>query len=1152
MPISETDEARSVPLENEEGTESRSDHPREPDAPKTIEPQPTIEDTGARVSWRPVDLRPPTSSQDEPLPPIEPDRRGDDTTRMIPVWREPEGAASSPTQRLPAPTQTPGVRTPQEQTAPQRRLPFQGPTPSPGQRSAPGQSSVRGQSPVPGQSSAPGQSPARTQPTRQGPVPWADPRAAGTPQGGSPPSRPPAGGAQQAGPPPSRPVGTGSPPGGSPPDDPRSSKAAAGGRRRLKWANVLLTISMVGVGLFLLALLGSVIGYIALAAQLPPPDELRERQPNFASSQIYDRNGKLLHEIIDPNAGKRTYVPIDQISDHLKNATVATEDRNFYQHGGFDPIAIARAVFYAVQEREIVSGASTITQQVARNILLGPEAGLDRSATRKVKEIILAAELERRYSKDDILEVYLNNNNYGNLAYGIDAAARTYFGTNAAQLTLAQGTFLAGIPQSPAVYNAFTDGRTAALRRHEIVLGLTVDAGYITRAQADAAEAEMKAYEFVPVFTDRMPAPHFVVYVTQWVERNLGTDALYTGRGLRIYTTLDPNLQRIAEAEVTKGVAALDGRNATNAALVALEPSSGHILAMVGSENFYNQKDGQVNVILRCRQPGSAIKPLTFLAAMERGWTPASVLWDLPVRYPDSAGNVYEPRNFDGQFRGPVSIRRALANSLNIPAVKALEFVTVEGLLEMTGRLGAPSLVSPQTLCPDYPHETRPAYGLALTLGGGEMKPIELTAAYATLANGGMRMDTTPIMWIQDQSGTVLVDNRNRQGTQVVKSELAYLTTHILSDRQARCEVFSCPGNLELSDRPVAAKTGSTNDNRDAWVVGYTPDIAAGVWVGNNDNSPMAGVLGSSGAAPIWNAFMRQAHEQIPVHSFPRPAGIVEREICVLSGVEPSSHCRERRTELFLADNLPPRSDHDWIRDVEIDANSGLLANALCRSNVISNVALMLNGVADPDGRNWLTQWAADQGIMLGPTQECTGSEQAPVVEIRAPSPGQEVYGYVEIHGTVEMADFDHYEITFGVSDDPQGWGWVSGPHTTQVRDGTVGVWHLPDEFSPGPYTVRVTAFNTRGAVFEARQTVQVIGPTPTPTPEATPTELPTETPTATPTATPTPIVTPSPEATMPSTATPTPLPATPTAEPELTATPAVAPTETVPSTVAP
>lgn len=938
--------------------------------------------------------------------------------------------------------------------------------------------------------------------------------------------------------------------GGSPPSPPSSDPPGGGRRSRRprkgpRWASVLLGISLTGLGVFLLVLVAGVVGYIYLAAQLPSPDELRERQPNFASSQIYDRNGRLLHEIIDPNAGKRTYVGIDQISPYLKLATVATEDRNFYQHGGFDPIAIMRAIYYAVQEREVVSGASTITQQVARNILLGPDAMYEQTISRKINEIILAAELTRRYSKDDILEIYLNNNNYGNLAYGVDAAARTYFGTNAAQLTLPQASFLAGLPQSPAVYDPFSGGREEALARHKVVLGLMVEDGYVTVDQAVAAAADMDAYEFNPIYTDRIPAPHFVVYVTQWVEQQLGAEALYTGQGLRIHTTLDPRMQRIAEEEVARGVAALAGRDVSNGALVSLEPSSGHILAMVGSVDFYNNDlGGQVNVTLRCRQPGSAIKPLTYLKAFEDGWTPATTIWDLPVSYTDTAGNVYEPVNFDGRFRGPVSVRTSLANSLNVPAVKALEYVTVDGLLEIADRLGADSLVRPQEICPDYPYESRPLYGLALTLGGGELRPLELAGAYATLANGGLRMAPTPILWVEDQSGNVLIDNRQRAGEQVVAPERAYLITDILSDTQARCLVFACPSVLELPDRSAAAKTGSTNDNRDAWTVGYTPDIATAVWVGNNDNTPMANVIGSSGAGPIWQAFMARAHEGIPPHSFPRPAGVTEREVCALSGSEPSPYCPETRTEVFSVDNLPPEPEADWFQEVEIDTNSGLLANAYCRSNVIARVVVRLEQIADPDGQAWLQQWAMDRGIAIAPQRECTSAEQPPEVMIASPVPGQEVYQYVEILGTVDLPDFDRYEITYGVGNNPQAWEWVSGPHLALVRDSILGVWQIPGDFTPGAATVRVIAYNTRGAQFEARQPVTVIGPTPTPTPTATATGTPTPTPTVTPTpepitptptptATPTPTgatitVTPSPTPSPTNTATPTPTPTAP------------------------
>ena len=946
---------------------------------------------------------------------------------------------------------------------------------------------------------------------------------------GSPPSQPAANSVtpRQAWEPSTIPTKPVSSPSQTPPAPP-TKKPPRTRPQRAQWASWLLGLTLIGVFVFFLGLIASVVGYIIIAAQLPSPDDLNTRQPNFASSQLYDRDGHLLHELIDPSAGKRTYVPISQISDYLKLATVATEDRNYYIHGGFDPIAIARAIYYALQERAIVSGASTITQQVARNVLL-PEEAAEQTASRKIKEIILAAELERKYSKDEILEIYVNNNNYGNLAYGVDAAARTYFGTSAAYLDLSQGAFLAGIPQLPSVYDPYHGGKDAVLKRHKIVLGLMVEAGFITQKEADEAADAMDAYEFKPIFTDRIPAPHFVMYVQQWLETELGPEMLYTGRGLRIHTTLDGNLQHIAEEETANGVAALADMNVNNGALVAIEPASGHILAMVGSADFYdNDIGGQVNVTLRCRQPGSSIKPLTFLAAFEKGWNPATIVWDVPTIYTDTWGNRYEPVNYDGRFRGPTSVRTALANSLNLPAVKALEYITVDGLLEIAERLGATSIVTPQLECPDYPADARPFYGLALTLGGGELKPLELTSAYATLANGGLRMSPTPILWVEDRAGNILVDNRQRHGEPVVASEMAYLITNILSDTKARCLVFACPNNLELPDRPVAAKTGTTNDNRDAWTMGYTPDIAVGVWVGNNDNSQMAAHIGGSNSAGvIWNAFMRRAHEGVPSHSFPRPAGIVDREVCVLSGAEPSSYCPEKRSEVFSLNHLPPKANQDWFRQIEIDANSNLLANEFCRTHVVSKIMVDLSQISDPLGRAWMQEWAGQRGLEIAPTEYCTAEDsKSPQVVITEPSGDAPVTDLIDIWGTVQVPDFDRYEITFGKGITPGAWGWISGPHPVIVQNGRLGSWQIPHDLEPGTYTLRIVAFNKRGAQFEARKQLSIVAPTPTPTLTPLPTFTPLPTGTPTPTLPPTPTLQPRVTPTLPlPTPTSTPLP---------------------------
>jgi len=601
------------------------------------------------------------------------------------------------------------------------------------------------------------------------------------------------------------------------PPPPEGGDGGGGGPRRQISTLIKFTFTIVATAvlLFFLAIGASIVGYIVVARQLPPPEELQTHQIAFVSSKIYDRTGTvLLYEVTDPQGGRRTYVPIGEISRHLIDATVATEDRDFWVHPGFDPIAIARALYYNLSERRIVSGASTITQQLARNVLLTPEERVQETASRKIKEIVLAAELTRTYPKETILEIYLNEAYYGNLAYGIQAAAETYFGVDAADLTLAQASFLAGLPQSPATYDPFGGGRDLALARHEDVLALMVEDGYITHTEAAVAAAEIRAYEFKAPRLDIAAAPHFVVYVRQTLEALYGPEALYRGTGLRVITTLDRDLQALAEQAVREGVAALVDRNATNGALVALDPATGHILAMVGSADFHDQSiDGQVNVALRCRQPGSSIKPLTYVAAFERGWTPATLFWDVKTEFPDGANPPYVPINYDEKYHGPMLLRDALANSYNVPAVDALQFVGVDGLLEMSGRLGVKSLVHPELYCPDYPYEQPPAYGLALTLGGGEARLLEMTGAFAVFANGGLRVALSPILRIEDSRRNVLVDNAAPAGERAISPQHAYLITSVLADTQARCRAFHCPSILELS-RPAAAKTGTTNDFR--------------------------------------------------------------------------------------------------------------------------------------------------------------------------------------------------------------------------------------------------------------------------------------------------------------------------------------------------
>jgi penicillin-binding protein 1C len=927
------------------------------------------------------------------------------------------------------------------------------------------------------------------------------------------------------------------------PRKPARGAQRGGGHRPPQWEGTLIragfAVVVVSVLVFFLAVGAMAVGYIAIANQLPSPGELQTRQTAFVSSKILDREGHLLYEVTDPQGGRRTKVSLNEISQHLINATVATEDRDFWLHPGFDPIAILRAVYYNLSEQRIVSGASTITQQVARNVLLTPEERVQETAWRKIKEAVLAAELTRVYPKDVILEIYLNESYYGNLAYGIQAAAETYFGVDAADLTLAQASFLAGLPQLPALYDPFGGGLDLALARQEDVLALTVEAGYISHTEAALAAAEMRDHEFKAPRLDLTTAPHFVVYVRQTLEAAYGPEALYRnerGASLRIYTTLDPRLQALAEEAVREGVAALADRNATNGALVAIDPHTGHILALVGSADFDDEEiDGQVNVALRCRQPGSSIKPLTYAAAFERGWTPATLLWDLRTEFPDGANPPYVPVNYDEKYHGPMLVREALANSYNVPAVAALQFVGVDGLLEMATRLGAESLAHPELTCPEYPYEQPPTYGLALTLGGGEVKLLEMTGAFAVFANGGVRVPASPILRVEDSRGNVLVDHSAPAGEPVISPQHAYLMTSILADTQARCRAFHCPSILELS-RPAAAKTGTTNDFRDAWTIGYTPDLVTGVWVGNSDNSPMINLPGAAGAGPIWHDFMEAAHVDLPVRDFVRPPGIVEHEICADSGARPTEYCSRRKREIFAEDQPPLDEEHDWYQMVKVDALTGLLANEFCPDQVIEQLMLV---IADERGREWAqAHLEYFGGLPLAPLEHCTESTDRPQVFITEPAPGSTVHGIVRVVGTVQLPNFERYEAQYGIGGNPQGWGWISGPHRAQVRDGLLTEWDTT-HLAPGPYTLRISAFDRGQHRVEARVQVDIAAPTETPTPVRSPT--PAATPTLTPTFTPTPGLTPTPTAvpTVEPTSTPTVQPdATPTGTPEVGSSP--------------
>ena len=679
-----------------------------------------------------------------------------------------------------------------------------------------------------------------------------------------------------------------------------------------------------------LALLAGVgaVGAHLLLADLPSPDTLYEHQTG-ASSRILDRNGRLLYEIADPHAGRHVPVPLEEIPLYCRQATVATEDANFYTNPGVDLRGILRAVWINLRGGEVLAGGSTITQQVARNLLLSPQERSQRTLLRKLRESILAWRTARTFSKDEVLALYLNEVYYGNLAYGMEAAARTYFGKSVRELSLAECALLAGLPQSPALYDPLTDPERAR-KRQRVVLGLMVEQGYITPEQAELAAQERLHFAATPF---PIQAPHFVMYVWNWLEERFGAEALYTG-GLVVTTTLDLDLQRTAEEVIRRHLARLAQaseesglREVNNAALVALDPQTGAILAMVGSPDYFNPDiDGAVNAALALRQPGSAIKPLTYAAAFAPytdgqadvgatpavALTPASVILDVRTAFPTREGLPYVPLNYDHRFHGPVSAREALAQSLNVPAVRVLQMVGVDRLVALASDLGMTSF------------GTGERFGLALTLGGGEVRLLELTAAYAAFASGGRRVEPFGVLEVRDARGYLRYRAPMAPGPQVLDPRVAYLITDILSDERARAPAFGTGSVLNLS-RPAAVKTGTSSDWRDNWTVGYVPQLVTGVWVGNADGRPMRDVSGVEGAGPIWHDFMERALRGQPVIPFAEPPGLERVRVCVPSGLLPTDLCPRTREELFIAGTAPTEPDN-WYRRFRIDRATGLPA----------------------------------------------------------------------------------------------------------------------------------------------------------------------------------------------------------------------------------
>jgi len=892
----------------------------------------------------------------------------------------------------------------------------------------------------------------------------------------------------------------------------RRARGRSGPAVLLRIVGIVLLATILAQLLTLSGIVGSVVGVYAYFAQdLPEPENIEFVEQDFETTHIYDRTGQvLLWEVVDPTAGNRVWVPLEQIPDDLICATVAIEDRTFWENPGFDLRGIARA-FISNLRGDRIQGGSSITQQLIKNVLINPEERIVGTEgpdwadyARKIKEVILAVEITRRYSKEQILEWYLNTNSYGGMAYGIEAAAQTYFGKHASELTLSEAATLAAIPQYPWM-NPFHNP-DAARQRQNLVLDQMVIQGCISEAEAEAAKVEPWNLAS-PTEQFDLLAPHFSVYVRNQLDEMFGPELVRRG-GLRVYTTLDYDLQLQAECVARAHIRRLSGEdeqtvlneaiasgctaaqflpplrssdvgqdhNVSNAAVVAIRPGTGEIMAMVGSLNYWDDSiDGRFNAALGLRQPGSAFKPFTYVTLLSQGYNAAHLFWDVRTAFEQPGQPPYVPENYDRQYHGPQRLRLALARSYNIPAVAALQIAGVDNVIRMAHRMGINSL--------DRGLEF---YGLSLTLGGGEVRLLDMVYAFSVFANYGAmigepippdqvvpgfrELNPVAILRVEDRNGNILYQYTEPQRREILDPRLAYLMISILSDRQARLAAFGLGNPLELSnDRPAAVKTGSTNDFRDGWTVGFTPQLTVGVWVGNTDNTEMDNVPGSKGAAPIWHAVMEYAMQDEEILPFPRPDGLVERQVCALSGHLPTEHC-PTVTELFIP-GTEPTERCPIHQAFLVNRETGRLCTLftppeLCEERVYE--------VYPPEAADWLASLPEDRRPPTPPTEYDTiYGPTASDAEVVITDPAPYAYiagGVIPVSGNARGGDFAFYRLAFGEGLNPSQWIQIGPDHGNQVDHGVLEYWDVTG--LNGLYSLQLTVVDHSQAVRQA--TIQV------------------------------------------------------------------------------
>lgn len=761
------------------------------------------------------------------------------------------------------------------------------------------------------------------------------------------------------------------------------------GRKRWNW-KLFWKIFGIFCGICILGVFG-VFAYFY--KDLPSPESLNERFV-IESTKIYDRTGNhLLYEVHGEE--KRTQIAYSEMPDVVKYATIALEDREFYSHHGIKFSAILRAVFKDIIKLGSAQGGSTITQQLIKKSMLSDE----KTLTRKIKEVILSFELEQKFSKDEILEMYLNTIPYGSNAYGIEAASQTFFGKHARELSLDEAALLASLPQAPSFYSPYGSHTDRLKWRQEFALKTMAELGYITKEQYEEAK-NVDIFSKINPFRETISAPHFVMYIKEYLEKKYGEQTVEQG-GLRVYTTLDWDKQQIAERVVREGAEKNKEKySGYNAALVAADPKTGQILSMVGSKNFFgkSEPDGcktgktckfepQVNATISLLQPGSSFKPYVYLTAFIKGYTPDTNIWDVDTNFSTDEGKEYNPKNYDGKNSGLIKMKDALARSLNVPAVKTLYLTGIKDSIDTARRMGITSL------------NDGADYGLSLVLGGAEVRLVDHVNAFGTFATGGIRHDKTIILRIEDNNGNILEKYESNPGERVIEEKYIAMIDYILSTNELRAPVFGEKNPLSFENRKVAAKTGTTNEWRDGWTMGYTPSLVAGVWAGNNDHTIMAqGADGVLVAAPIWRAFMDEALKNYTTEDFPKYEP-EETKKDVLDGKllmkEELKVCKipGEDDEYCLANDACPDSK----KEKKKFSNAHSILHYIKKDDPREDSSE--NSKDDPQYDNWekaVKKWLKDNKYSTSepPTDECDEDDfkkYEPEVEIKSPSNGSKI-----------------------------------------------------------------------------------------------------------------------------------------------------------------